>query len=94
MVQISPFKGVTYNSKKIKKIDEVMSPPYDIISTEMQSELYKKNIYNFVRLILGKQYENDNNENNRYSRAKKDFNQWINDSILEESNNKAMFKFL
>jgi len=54
MVEISPFKGITYNQEKIKNLDEVMSPPYDIISEEMQSKLYEKHPQNFVRLILGK----------------------------------------
>jgi len=55
MVQIMPLKGVTFNPEKIQTLDDVMSPPYDIISPEMQNQLYEKNPYNFVRLILGKQ---------------------------------------
>ena len=45
--------------EKILKFDDVMSPPYDIISEEMQNKLYEKNPYNYVRLILGKQNKED-----------------------------------
>ena len=45
MVEISPFKGITYNKEEIGKLDDVMSPPYDIISPDMQTELYEKNPY-------------------------------------------------
>ncbi|GAH98600.1 unnamed protein product, partial [marine sediment metagenome] len=43
MVEVSPFKGIVYNKEKIGKLDEVTSPPYDIISSDMQTELYGKN---------------------------------------------------
>jgi len=65
MVVVEPFKGITYNSEKIGHLDDVMAPPYDIISPEMQEELYRKNEYNVVRLILGKIYPDDDEKNNR-----------------------------
>ena len=56
MVKVTPFKGITYNKEKIEKLEYVMSPPYDIISPELQKGLYKKSPYNFIRLILGEQH--------------------------------------
>ncbi|KAA0010191.1 MAG: DUF1015 domain-containing protein [Thermoplasmata archaeon] len=56
-----------------------MAPPYDIISPEMQEELYRKNEYNVVRLILGKIYPDDDEKNNRYTRAKEFFEKWLNE---------------
>ena len=47
MVEVSPFKGITYNKEKIGKLDDVTSPPYDIISSDMQTELYEKDIAAF-----------------------------------------------
>jgi uncharacterized protein (DUF1015 family) len=38
MVEVKPFRGITYNKKKIKRLDDVMSPPYDIISENLQDE--------------------------------------------------------
>ena len=77
MVEVSPFKGITYNPKKISKLEDVMSPPYDIISSEMQTKLYQKHPQNFVRLILGKINPSDSDEDNRYTRAKKLFDSKI-----------------
>jgi uncharacterized protein (DUF1015 family) len=93
MVEISPFRGITYNKNKIQQLDNVMSPPYDIISEKMQIELYQKHPYNFVQLILGKQYPKDSEKNNRYTRAKKLFKEWQKQSILLESNNSAIFPY-
>jgi uncharacterized protein (DUF1015 family) len=93
MVEIAPFNGMVYNSKKIKKFDDVMSPPYDIISEDMQNELYNKNEYNFVKLILGKTSSDDTETNNRYTRAKQLFNAWQKQEILVPSNAPAIYPY-
>jgi len=93
MVKVSAFKGITYNNEKIKDLDLVMSPPYDIISPKQQDQLYKNSPYNFVRLILGKQYSDDTDENNRYTRAKKDFEQWQKDHILIPTDYEAIYPY-
>lgn len=93
MVKVSPFKGITYNKEKIDKLDDVMSPPYDIISPEMQMELYNKSPHNFVRLILGKKNTEDDKQNNCYTRAKKQFDAWVKESILVESNKTVIFPY-
>jgi uncharacterized protein (DUF1015 family) len=93
MVEVVPFKGITYNKEKIGRLDDVMSPPYDIISSEMQTELYEKNPYNFGRLTLGKQFPDDNEKDNRYTRAKKQFDSWMKESVLVETNRPAVFPY-
>jgi uncharacterized protein (DUF1015 family) len=93
MVEVIPFKGLIYNQEMIDKLDKVMSPPYDIISEKMQNDLYEIHPFNFVRLILGKQNPDDNETNNRYTRAKKLLNQWIKDTVLIVSDNPAIFPY-
>jgi uncharacterized protein (DUF1015 family) len=93
MVKITPFKGIIYNQEKIKKLDDVMSPPYDIISEQMQNELYNKNEYNFVKLILGKILPRDTETNNRYTRAKTLFDVWQHQGILIPSQTPAIFPY-
>jgi uncharacterized protein (DUF1015 family) len=93
MVEIHPFKGFMYNQEKISKLEDVTSPPYDIISEDMQKKLYDKNPQNFVRLILGKQYPDDNDNNNRYSRAKELYDLWIKESILIKSDKSAIYPY-
>lgn len=93
MVKVSAFKGITYNKEKIKELDNVMSPPYDIISSKQQDQLYENSPYNFVRLILGKQYPDDSADNNRYTRAKKEFQQWQQEKILIGSEKEALYPY-
>jgi uncharacterized protein (DUF1015 family) len=93
MVEIIPFRGLIFNKEIIGKLDDVMSPPYDIISDEMQTQLYQKNPYNFVRLILGKSNKDDSEHNNRYTRAKKDFDNWQKENILIKLDNPAIYPY-
>jgi len=93
MVVVAPFRGILYNKEKVGKLDDVMSPPYDIISPEMQEELYRKHEYNVVRLILGKKYPDDNESNNCYTRAKEHFEKWLREGILVESDKPAIYPY-
>jgi uncharacterized protein (DUF1015 family) len=93
MVKVAPFKGITYNKEKIDDLDKVMSPPYDIISPEQQDQLYENSPNNFVRLILGKQKSDDNHQNNRYTRAKKTFEEWQKENILKPSEKTAIYPY-
>jgi uncharacterized protein (DUF1015 family) len=93
MVDISPFKGITYNKEKIENLEKVMSPPYDIISEKMQNKLYDNHPNNFVKLILGKQFSSDNNNDNRYTRAKKLYDEWQQQSILIKSDKSSIYPY-
>ncbi len=93
MVKIAPFKGYIFNKEKITTLDMVMSPPYDIISEDLQQQLYNKHPNNFVRLILGKQYPDDTEENNRYTRAQQFFHQWQQENILVQSEKPALYPY-
>jgi uncharacterized protein (DUF1015 family) len=70
-----------------------MAPPYDIISEKMQKELYEKNQYNFVKLILGKIYSDDTDQTNRYTRAKQLFDEWQSQGILVPSKAPAIYPY-
>lgn len=85
MVRITPFKGITYNFNKLKPVKELFAPPYDVISPQYQDELYKRNQYNIIKLILGKIYDSDDGSNNRYTRAAADYNNWVKENVLVQS---------
>lgn len=88
---IRPFKGVVYNKEKIKDPSLVVSPPYDIISKEMQDELYRKSPYNFVRVDLNKITASDDAGNNRYIRSMTILESWIRDEILVKNLKEALY---
>ena len=91
MAEIIPFRGILYNQKKIGKLETVVAPPYDVISTVFQENLYQKSEYNIVRLILGKTFDDDNEQNNRYTRAAKDLNNWLKNGVLHQNGGKSLY---
>ncbi len=93
MAEINPFKGIVYNQESIGNLGLVTAPPYDVISPTCQDELYKKSDHNVVRLILGKVFETDTEENNRYSRASSDFNEWMVKGILHQNGSESLYYY-
>jgi len=93
MVKVAPLNGIVYNQEKVN-ITDVIAPPYDVISSSEQEDLYNKSIFNIVRLILGKINPDDNDENNRYSRAVKDFENWIEQKALISSSKPCIYFYV
>ena len=89
-VKIKSFRGITYNKDKVK-IEDVVAPPYDVISPEEQEKYYKKSEYNIIRLILGKIYEDDDETNNRYTRARDFFKSWLKEKILIQDSEEKIY---
>lgn len=82
MADIIPFKGILYNQEKIKDISQVVTPPYDVISPDDQEKFYNRNEYNMIRLDLGKEYPDDSEQKNRYTRAAGHLSNWLSNEIL------------
>ena len=82
-MEIKPLNALCYNKEKVD-INSVMAPPYDVIDKEYQNELYLRNEYNIIRLILSK-------AQNPYEDAKKTFENWKKDEILIKTNKPSIF---
>jgi len=89
MAEVKGFKGFRY-SKKID-LDSVICPPYDIISDEEREQLYKKNPCNIIRVEFGKEYPDDDQNNNKWIRAKQCLEKWINEGILVQDDKNSVY---
>lgn len=92
MAKIKAFKGLLYNPNKID-IEKVITPPYDVISPAMQDGFYQKDPHNIVRLILGKEKENDTSSDNKYTRAEKALSDWSKKSVIERDKKDAFYVY-
>ena len=54
MAVIAPFRAVRYNLMKISRMEEVVTPPYDVIDDRAQAAFLAKNPYNMIQLDLSK----------------------------------------
>jgi uncharacterized protein (DUF1015 family) len=91
--QIAPFCGVHYNPEKTNDFSEVVAPPYDVISPERQEELYQSSPHNVIRLILGKQGDQDTDTDSRYTRAASDWQSWQQDEVLIQDTTPTLYVY-
>jgi uncharacterized protein (DUF1015 family) len=91
VAEIRPFQGVHYNQSLLKDGSALICPPHDIITPQLQQELYQRSEYNFVRLELSQERPQDTATDNKYSRAAATLRQWLNQDILEVDQTPAIY---
>ncbi|MDD4239748.1 MAG: DUF1015 domain-containing protein, partial [Desulfotomaculaceae bacterium] len=71
-----------YNPAKASNLDEVVTPPYDVIDANAQEGFYERHPNNIIRLEYGRTLPRDNEINNRYTRASADLSAWLKEEVL------------
>ena len=91
MAEVLPFRGILYNTQKVRNLPDVVTPPYDVISRQEQHNFYERHPQNIIRLILGKKTKNDTVNNNCYTKAYDFLNNWFSEKILEQDTTPAFY---
>ena len=65
-------------------MDKVVAPPYDVITSEYCDELYERDPFNIVRLILTK-------GDTRYDDANLYYEKWLLECVLIKTTNPSIF---
>ena len=81
MAEIFPFHAYRYNVARVKLAD-VVTQPYDKITSSMQERYGTLSSYNLIAVEKGKPSPTDEGADNVYTRAEKALHQWISDSVL------------
>ena len=92
MAEIAPFRGLLYDVSKVV-IEDVLAPPYDIITPEWRESLYAKSVHNIVRIDFGKEEPGDNETENRYARAKRYLDVWRKEGVLIRSDRPSFYAY-
>ena len=90
MAKIKPFKGIIYKTKNGIDISNKVAPPYDVIDSKLQTDLYIKDPDNIIRIILGKKESNDDHRM-LYERSAGYYNNWIKNGIMLADDKDAIF---
>jgi len=93
MADISPLKGTLYNSQKIKDLSKVTAPPYDVISSHQQNDLYDSDPHNIIRILFGKDLASDNGKENKYIRAAEFLKDWQDKGVLEKDKEESIYVY-
>ena len=93
MAEIVPFCALHYNPKKVGDLSRVVTQPYDKITAEMQARYYGLSPYNLARVIRGRQTAEDTPHDNIYSRAARDFREWVENGVMVSELEPALYPY-
>jgi len=92
MARLYPFHALRYDTDRVN-LQDVVTQPYDKISTEMQDAYYEASPYNLIRVILGRKKPGDTEAENVYTRAAATLNEWRAEGILREEAEPALYGY-
>ncbi len=94
MPDIQAFRGVRYNLGRVGSLSDVVTPPYDVIGPKLQDHFYKLHPNNFIRIDLNRIEPGDDDEkNNRYTRAAKFYKDWCEEGVLTTEADPAVYVY-
>ncbi len=93
MANLAPFRGIRYNPNKVDDLSKVVSQPYDRVRYGLQDEYYALHPYNIVRIIKGRELEDDSPGHNVYSRARDFYQTWLDAGILLRDTEPALYVY-
>jgi len=92
MADIFPFQPYRY-ADAAGRLADLVTQPYDKISSEMRARYLSLNPYNLVRIILGERQPSDNATANVYTRAAGHLNDWIARGVLAREPEPCLFAY-
>jgi uncharacterized protein (DUF1015 family) len=88
MAEIAPFRAVLYDPTRAGSLDQVLSPPYDVVSDAERARLAAKSPYNFVRLDLP-----DGEGDSKYANAARELSRWLEQGVLRRDDRPALYRY-
>ncbi|MFH1020813.1 MAG: DUF1015 domain-containing protein [Pseudomonadota bacterium] len=93
MALIAPFRALRYNPAKIQHLEEVVTPPYDVIDLQAQAAFAGKNPYNMIHLDLSKNFTAGQLTEARYRQARETFAKWQQEGVLVRDNEPTIYLY-
>jgi len=93
MALIAPFRGLRYNPEKIANLEEVVTPPYDVIDERAQAELLQRNPHSMIRLDLSKSVKSEEMTEARYQQSRQLLDEWLAAGVLRRDDTPAIYLY-
>ncbi len=88
MAEVLPFRGLRYAEADLSAL---ICPPYDVISSAEQRELYERSPLNVVRLECGESKPDGGPSDNRYTRAAATLREWLDMGVLRRDESESFY---
>ena len=93
MADVRAFRAFRYDLGRVGAFRDVVAPPYDVIDPTLQEALYARSPHNVIRLILNKERPDDDERENRYSRAARHLREWLHEGILTQDSARSLYVY-
>ena len=93
MAFIAPFKGVSFNVDKVGSLDDVVTPPYDVINEKAVDTYSRRNPYSMIRLDLIKNPGGVEGDDARYQDVADLFKEWLDGDVLLRDKKDALYLY-
>lgn len=93
MPEIQAFRGLRFNLATVGSLSDIVAPPYDVIDSSLQDNLYARSEYNVIRLELNRAEPSDVTGDEIYHRASRFLRTWIRDGVLEAEGDPAIYVY-
>jgi len=87
MAEIQPFRAVRYNPEVAGDVSLNVCPPFDVITPQLQQELYARSRYNIVRLELARR----GLAKNPYEKAAETAQTWTDSGVLKHEETPSIY---
>lgn len=92
MAEVVPINGIHYDPARVGRLEEVIGPPYDVLSPADQDALYAASPFNFVRIMLNRSEPGDDPDA-PYTRAARYLDDWLEQGILQVDSAPAYYVY-
>ncbi len=83
MAQLFPFQGYRFSTEQVGQIEDVISQPYDKITSQMRQNYRQRHPHNIVRII----------KNSDYAEAGHYWTQWVRKGILRADQSASFYPY-
>ncbi len=93
MAIVAPFRALRFNPQRLEHLEDVVTPPYDIIDEKHQAAFQARNPYNMIYLDISKSPGKGDESAERYAQAKKYFTNWQDEKVLIRDEQPAIYLY-
>ncbi|UCD65315.1 MAG: DUF1015 domain-containing protein [Deltaproteobacteria bacterium] len=93
MAIVAPFRALRFNPRKLERLEDVVTPPYDIIDEKNQAAFQARNPYNMIFLDISKSPGKGDESEERYNSAKNYFTKWQEENVLIQDDVPAIYLY-
>ena len=91
MPSLVPFRGLRYDPARVGLLSQLIAPPWDTISPQLQSSLHRRHPANAIRLEFGRGEPGDDERQNPWSRAARFLEDWRDQGVLVQDPAAAIY---